>query len=125
MFKRNTLYGAIMAASAIAPAHAQIEEVIVTATKKASSTQDIPIAITALGEESLEQLGIKNFSDYLVHLPGVTAGGSGPGLNTLYIRGVASTTPNTTTSGVAGLAPNVALYLDEQPLMQPGRNLDV
>ena len=27
--------------------------------------------------------------------------------------------------GVAGLAPNVAFYLDEQPLGQPGRNLDV
>ena len=42
-----------------------------------------------------------------------------------YIRGVASSTPALTTSGVAGLAPNVALYLDEQPLSQPGRNLDV
>ena len=114
-----------MAASTINVAHAQIEEVIVTATKKSASTQDIPIAITALGQESLQQLGIKDFSDYLVHLPGVTAGGGGPGTNTIYIRGVASTTPNTTTSGVAGLAPNVAFYLDEQPLTQPGRNLDV
>ena len=43
----------------------------------------------------------------------------------MYIRGVASTTPNLTTSGVAGLSPNVAMYLDEQPLSQPGRNLDV
>jgi iron complex outermembrane recepter protein len=125
MFKKNAMYGAILAASTINLAHAQLEEVIVTATKKSASTQDIPIAITALGEESLEQLGIKDFSDYLVHLPGVTAGGGGPGTNTIYIRGVASTTPNTTTSGVAGLAPNVAFYLDEQPLTQPGRNLDV
>jgi outer membrane receptor protein involved in Fe transport len=61
----------------------------------------------------------------LIQLPGVTAGGSGPGQNTIYIRGIASTTPNLTTAGVAGLAPNVALYLDEQPLGQPGRNLDV
>jgi iron complex outermembrane receptor protein len=61
----------------------------------------------------------------LVQMPGITAGGSGPGQNTIYIRGVASTTPNLTTAGVAGLAPNVALYLDEQPLTQPGRNLDV
>ena len=125
MFKRNALYGAILAASTISQAHAQLEEVIVTATKRASSTQDIPIAITALGEDSLQQLGISDFSDYLVHLPGVTAGGGGPGTNTIYIRGVASTTPNLTTSGVAGLAPNVAFYLDEQPLTQPGRNLDV
>ncbi|MCX2980604.1 TonB-dependent receptor [Halieaceae bacterium IMCC14734] len=125
MFKRNAIYGVIIAASSINLAHAQLEEVIVTATKTASSTQDIPIAVTALGEESLQQLGISDFSDYLIHLPGVTAGGGGPGTNTIYIRGVASTTPNLTTSGVAGLAPNVAFYLDEQPLTQPGRNLDV
>ncbi|MEL6955842.1 MAG: TonB-dependent receptor, partial [Pseudomonadota bacterium] len=78
-----------------------------------------------LGEQELEALGVKNFTDYLVQLPGVTAGGSGPGQNTIYIRGLASTTPNLTTAGVAGLAPNVAFYLDEQPLAQPGRNLDV
>ena len=42
-----------------------------------------------------------------------------------YIRGLASTTPNLTVAGVAGLAPNVSFYLDEQPLAQPGRNLDV
>lgn len=125
MFKRNALYGAILAAATINAAHAQLEEVIVTATKKSASAQDIPIALTALGEESLRQLDIRDFSDYLVQLPGVTAGGGGPGTNTIYIRGVASTTPNLTTSGVAGLAPNVAFYLDEQPLSQPGRNLDV
>jgi Outer membrane cobalamin receptor protein len=61
-----------------------------------------------------------------LQLPGVTAGGgSGPGHNIIYIRGLASTTPNLTTAGVAGLALNVSFYLDEQPLAQPGRNLDV
>ena len=104
---------------------AEIEEVVVTATKRAASTQDIPVAVQALDESTLDDFNINNFSDYLIQLPGITAGGSGPGQNTIYIRGVASTTPNLTTAGVAGLAPNVALYLDEQPLSQPGRNLDV
>jgi len=125
MFKRTVLANAIFAASASGYANAEIEEVVVTATKRSASTQDIPIAVTALGEGSLEQLGVANFGDYVLQLPGVTAGGSGPGQNTIYIRGVASTTPSLTTSGVAGLSPNVALYLDEQPLAQPGRNLDV
>ncbi|HCH20169.1 MAG TPA: TonB-dependent receptor, partial [Cellvibrionales bacterium] len=122
MLKRNALFCAILAASS---AQAQIQEVIVTATKQEASTQDIPVAVSALGEEALEQLGITDFTDYLIQMPGVTAGGTGPGQNTIYIRGLASSTPNLTTSGVAGLAPNVALYLDEQPLSQPGRNLDV
>jgi iron complex outermembrane receptor protein len=125
MFQRTILAQAIIVASVSNLAHAQIEEVLVTATKQSASTQDIPIAVTALGQKSLEQMGVSNFDDYVIQLPGVTAGGSGPGQNTIYIRGIASTTPNLTTAGVAGLAPNVALYLDEQPLGQPGRNLDV
>ena len=102
-----------------------IEEIVVTATKRAVPLQDVPVAVQALSESALDDLGIDNLEDYLIQLPGVTAGGSGPGQNTIYIRGLASTTPNLTTAGVAGLAPNVAFYLDEQPLSQPGRNLDV
>src|SRR5690606_21640936 len=93
-----------------------IKEIIVTATKTSASMQDVPIAVQALDSEGLDQLNIETFDDYLEQLPNVTAGGSGPGQSTIYIRGLASTTPNLTTAGVAGLAPNVAMYLDEQPL---------
>lgn len=102
-----------------------VQQIIVTATKQSENLQDVPISVNAIGEEALDQLAVNTFGDYLVQLPTVTAGGSGPGQSTIYIRGLASTTPNLTTAGVAGLAPNVALYLDEQPLGQPGRNLDV
>jgi outer membrane receptor protein involved in Fe transport len=102
-----------------------VEEIVVTARKKSESLQDVPLAVSALRESDLEEKGVNVFEDYLLQLPGVTAGGSGPGQNTIYIRGLASTTPNLTTAGVAGLAPNVSFYLDEQPLGQPGRNLDV
>ncbi len=104
---------------------ARIEEIVVTATKRAESTQDIPVAVQALGATALAQADVDVFTDYLLQLPGISAGGSGPGQSTIYIRGLASTTPNLTTAGVAGLAPNVALYLDEQPVTQVGRNLDV
>jgi len=102
-----------------------VGEIVVTATKQSENLQDVPIAVSAIGAEALNELAIDTFSDYLDQLPSVSAGGSGPGQSTIYIRGLASTTPNLTTAGVAGLAPNVALYLDEQPLGQPGRNLDV
>ena len=114
--------GAVLATSNIS---AQIEEIVVTSRKKEETLQDVPLQVQTLTEESLEASGINTFEDYLLQLPGVTAGGSGPGQNTIYIRGLASTTPNLTTAGVAGLAPNVSFYLDEQPLAQPGRNLDV
>ena len=108
-----------------AQSQATIEEVVVTSRKKSESLQDVPLSVATLGEQNLEEKGINVFEDYLLQLPGVTAGGSGPGTSTIYIRGLASTTPNLTTAGVGGLAPNVSFYLDEQPLAQPGRNLDV
>ena len=111
--------------SGFAMAQAELEEIIVTARKKTESLQDVPISVSALRESDLENKGINVFEDYLLQLPSVTAGGAGPGTSTIYIRGLASTTPNLTTAGVAGLAPNVSFYLDEQPLAQPGRNLDV
>ena len=104
---------------------ATVEEIVVTARKKAEGLQDVPVSVSAITEQTLEEKGVNVFEDYLRQLPGVTAGGSGPGNNTIYIRGLASTTPAMTTAGVAGLAPNVSFYLDEQPLAQPGRNLDV
>ena len=126
---------AVIAALGCAQAQAQetetspeqkgVQDIVITATKRSADLQDVPIAVQALGSETLEQLGVTVFDDYLQQLPGVTAGGGGPGQSTIYIRGLASTTPNLTTAGVAGLAPNVALYLDEQPVSQPGRNLDV
>ncbi|MFS2316688.1 TonB-dependent receptor [Maricaulis sp. D1M11] len=130
MFKQRVLASTILTAASISligtgMAAAQIEQITVTATKREQSAQDIPVAVNAMPESTLEELRVDVFTDYLQQLPGVTAGGSGPGQNTIYIRGLASTTPNLTTSGVAGLAPNVAFYLDEQPLAQPGRNLDV
>jgi len=129
MKKTNLLgYAAVSSltlALASTPAFAQIDEIIVTATKRAENSQDIPVAVTALGEDFLEEQRVDVFTDYLLQLPGVNAASSGPGQGTIYIRGVASSAPSTTTAVVAGIAPNVALYLDEQPITQVGRNLDV
>ncbi len=130
--KRTAISAAVAAALAGPAALAQaqegareLEEVVVTATRVELSLQDVPVAVSALGPGEIGELGITNFAEYSLQLPSVTAGGSGPGQNTIYIRGVASTTPNLTVAGVAGLSPNVAFYLDEQPLVHPGRNLDV
>ena len=87
MFRRTKLNSAVITAiaasvaiggSSLAAAQG-IEEVIVTATKTSASTQDIAVTVSALTSEKLDQLGVSNFTDYLVQLPGVTAGGSGPG----------------------------------------------
>ena len=108
-------------------AHAQgaIEEITVTATKRSESMQDIPLAVQAMGSKQLEEQNIQSFADYVMLLPNVNAGGRGPGQNEIYIRGAAVDAINITVAESQGSAPNVALYLDEQPVTAGGRNLDV
>lgn len=131
MFKKKKLPVAIASAlavgmtSSVTNAQMVLEEVIVTATKRAESAQDIPVAIQAMSGDSMEELGVATFDEYVKYLPNVTAQGRGPGRNEIYIRGVASEQSNNTVSSVQGSAPTVAVYLDEQPVAFGGRNLDI
>ena len=128
-FKRNKLNYAILSALAAtavsSPANAQIEEIIVTATKRAESTQDIPVSVSALQGEDLQELRISTFDDYVRYLPNVVTMGTGPGQSELYIRGAATEQSKNTISAIQGSAPAVALYVDEMPVAFGGRNLDV
>ena len=103
----------------------QIEEVVVSATKKDESASKIPVTVTALTEETLKEMNVSNFDEYVEYLPNVTSGGRGPGQSTIYIRGLAVDSVNVMLASAAGSQPNVALYIDEQPAQVPGRNLDV
>ena len=108
-----------------APANAVFEEIIVTATKRATDLQDTPIAVQALGAEKLEQLNITNFDDYIRYLPNVNSAGRGPGQSSVFIRGMATDSSDQTSVEIGAPVPNVALYLDEQPVSSGGRNLDL
>ena len=106
-------------------AKAQIETIQVTATKRTESIQDIPVSVSALNGDMLEDLGIESFGDYVEFLPNVVFQGTGPGQNEIYIRGAATSQTNIAVSSVQALQPSVAFYLDEQPVSMQGRNLDV
>jgi outer membrane receptor protein involved in Fe transport len=130
MLKVNKVHQAVLlamsASAATSAVHAQaIEEITVTATKRAVSMQDIPLAVQAMDAQRLEDENIQSFTDYVKYLPSVNAGGRGPGQNEIYIRGAAVDAINITVAESQGSAPNVALYLDEQPVTSGGRNLDV
>ena len=116
---------AAMAPQAVESQERQIEEVVVSATKKKENASDVPITVTALTEETLKEMNVSNFDEYIEYLPNVTSGGRGPGQSTIYIRGMAVDPVNVFLSAAQGSSPNVALYLDEQPIQVPGRNLDV
>lgn len=102
-----------------------LEEVIVTATKRAQSMQDIAVSVQAITGESIQALGIDNFDEYVQYLPNVVWSGRGPGQAELYIRGAATEQSSITITSVQAAAPAVALYQDEQPVSFAGRNLDV
>ena len=107
------------------PVHAQLEEVVVTATKQAESLQDVPISVNALSGDSMREQGIMTFDEYVNFLPNVVDAGNAPGMREIYIRGSATEQGSVTVSSAQGSAPGVALYLDETPVSFGGRNLDV
>ena len=71
---------AVVSLSMAMPAQAQnlIDEIIVTARKKAESLQNVPVAVSALDSSAIAEFGIENFEDYLTQMPSLTAGGVGP-----------------------------------------------
>ncbi len=103
----------------------EIEEIVVTATKRAEPAQDVPIALQAVSGDSLRELRVDTFDKYVNYLPNVIHTGNGPGKKEIYIRGSATEQASVTVAPAQGSAPGVALYVDEQPVSFGSRNLDV
>jgi iron complex outermembrane recepter protein len=103
----------------------QIQEITVTAQRRSENVQDVPIAIQALTGETLAQLNVATFDDFLKYLPNVTAPTAGPGQAQVFMRGLSVGSQGTQSGGSINGFPNVAMYLDDQSGQLPGRNLDV
>jgi len=85
-----------------------LEEIIVTATKRAASIQDIPMSISVITKEDMARRGLAEMDDYLRTLPGVSMVARGAGQNVVIIRGVAAA-PELEGSDSA----TVGVYFDE------------
>jgi len=103
----------------------ELAEVTVTAQRRTENLQDVPIAIQAMTGETLAQLSVENFDDVVKYLPNVTIAGAGPGQSNIYMRGLSIGPGTIQGGGAVGDFPNVAVYLDDQSVQLPGRNLDV
>jgi outer membrane receptor protein involved in Fe transport len=88
--------------SAAAPVN--LMEVTVTATRREASLSKVPISVTALTQEGLDDRGIKDFSEIARFTPGVNFDTSGT--NNISIRGISST----------GGAGTTGIYLDDTPI---------
>jgi outer membrane receptor protein involved in Fe transport len=102
-----------------------IQEITVTAQRRTENMQDVPITIQALTAETLTQLQVTTFDDYVKYVPNLTAAGAGPGQNSVFMRGLSTSAGGIQGSGANGSFPNVAIYLDDQSGQVPGRNLDI
>jgi iron complex outermembrane receptor protein len=97
-----------------------LQEVVVTASRRAVSAQDLPISITAITGDSLEKAGIQDISGLAHSVAGVNYTDKGPfgGVNgsTLIIRGLNSEATAGQLALASPVVPPVATYVDETPL---------
>jgi len=102
-----------------------IQDIVVTATRREESANKVPLAITALGGDTLGDLNITKFDKLIEYLPNVRSASRGPGASSIFIRGLSTDSPGLQIAGTAGAQPTVALYVNDAPASLVGRNLDL
>ncbi|GLS26625.1 TonB-dependent receptor [Marinibactrum halimedae] len=111
--------------SAMAQQANGIEEVVVTATRRSTSIQDIPFNISALSGDTIEKQGLNNLNDIARTIPGmafVDQGARGSG-NNIIVRGLNT---GSTGPGMSGtFKTSVATYLGETPVYVNIRTFDL
>lgn len=103
----SILLGGALMTGAVTGESAELEEVIVTAQRKAESLQDVPIAISALSEEIIEKTGTHDLAGIALQVPGLTFSAFSPGQNIVSLRGASSNDDG------AGTDSSVAVFVDD------------
>ena len=93
IFKLSTMSAAVASALVTGqPVQAQqaaLEEVIVTATRRSESIQDIPINIAAISGDAIEEQGLSSLSEVMQWVPGVHVVDQGSrAADTIVVRGL-------------------------------------
>ena len=84
----------------------KIQEIVVTATRHEEVLSKVPVSVSAFTQESMDEKGIKDFTDVARFTPGVTIDATGTGTNSISIRGISS-------SGGSG---TTGIYIDDTPI---------
>ena len=105
------------------PEEGGLQEVVVTAQKRAEDLQKVPISLQVLSTEKLDQMQVHDLDDYAKLLPSVTFRSNGPGQAELFFRGIS--TSSSATPLHAGFLPSSGLYLDEIPVTTVAGALDI
>lgn len=114
---------ALAATSATDDAVSLMDELVVTATRRATTIQDAPMNITAVGGSALEEARIDDVRDLVDMVPGVTLLDTGPrSVGNVIIRGLSA---NSTGSSGSDTNNAVATYLGEVPLYLDFKLIDI
>ena len=100
--------GAPISAPAASPGDNALETIVVTATKRSESVQDVAGQVTAMTAGDLSKIHARSFEDFAAFVPGLSYQSTSPANNLIAIRGI--TTGGTQLSGAIGL------YLDDVPV---------
>jgi outer membrane receptor protein involved in Fe transport len=101
----TALLAAAQAAADDAKPVATVQEVVVTANKRAEKLHDVAMGVTALGGNSLDAQQSVSFIDYAPLVPSLSVEAIGPGENRLTLRG----------ENAGGVGSTTAVYIDEAP----------
>ncbi|HEY7189195.1 MAG TPA: TonB-dependent receptor [Vicinamibacterales bacterium] len=90
-----------------------IAELIVTATKREQTLQDVPFSVGLQTEEQIRNSGTNNIIDLARNVAGLTIADLGPGQSQVAIRGISS---GQVVRDQPGVKESVGVYLDESPI---------
>ena len=114
--------GAIYASTGVAAQDADaaddagLEEITVTATRRAASVQDVPLNIAAVGGSQIQEQGFSELSDLLTYVPGINVvDGGGRQGNPIIVRGLNAESLGSNDGNNSG-GGTVATYVGEIPL---------
>ncbi len=96
----GSVFGAVASAQ-------QLEEILVTAERREANLQDVPLAVTALTQKTIEDNDIHDLTDIATRVPGLTFSPFSPGQNIVSLRGASSNDDG------AGTENSVALFVDD------------
>jgi len=128
ILKKTIAFGGLAAISSFesnevvaAEEESNVEEIIVTASKRESRIEDLPMSVQAITGSRLESANVNDFMDYAELIPSLSYIQYGPGRSAFYIRG----TSDGNFGNLAGPNTTVAMYIDESPINTVGLNPDL
>jgi iron complex outermembrane recepter protein len=92
------------------PATEANTDIIVTATKRASTVQDVPFSVNAQTQENIERANAQSIEDISRNVAGLAVQNLGPGQSQVSIRGVSA---GQIVRDQPGVKEQVGVYLDE------------